>query len=237
MLLKEKQLLCKNFNVPEDQGLYIKAESRSVIISLLTCKDIYNLFKWKYFKKPTALGKWEEKGYFFSECIWKYYNKLPYLVTRDTKIQSLQYKILHRFFPCRYWLSKWNNDADEFCEWCSVVDNLEHYFTHCLISKSFWSSVFNWFKAVTAVSIKLSDHEILFGIENNEKDNILFLLNFVILQGKFFIVKCKNYKTNPSLLEFLRELKLNLQIERNIAINNKTTDLLEKKWGLLFDTL
>ena len=51
----------------------------------------FRMINSKYFKKPTALGKWEEKGYFFSECIWKYYNKLPYMVTRDTKIQSLQY--------------------------------------------------------------------------------------------------------------------------------------------------
>ena len=50
-------------------------------------------------------------------------------------LQSLQFKIIHRHFPCNYRLHLWNIVEDSKCTYCNVVDTLSHYFAECQVVK------------------------------------------------------------------------------------------------------
>ena len=57
--------------------------------------------------EPAAITKWTHI-YPIDEQSWTDIFKNPYLACQETKIQSFQFKILHRIFPCNYWVSKWD---------------------------------------------------------------------------------------------------------------------------------
>ena len=50
-------------------------------------------------QRPTSLEKWEEL-YYYVDFNWEHIFQLPYLTATETSLQSMQYQIIHRFFPC-----------------------------------------------------------------------------------------------------------------------------------------
>ena len=61
---------------------------------------------------------WEELYYYYYDFDWKYIYTLPYRVARETSIQSLQYKILHRYIGCNDNMFKWGKREDKLCVNC-----------------------------------------------------------------------------------------------------------------------
>ena len=58
---------------------------------------------------------------------WTKIYKLPFKICRDTYIQTLQYKILHRVLNCNYNLYLWKINDNSMCEICKFLDTIEHY--------------------------------------------------------------------------------------------------------------
>ena len=106
-------------------------------LSEIKSKEFYTDLINRNYTTPTAVQKWEEK-YFYVNFDWNNIFKLPYLSTRETIIHSLQYQILHRYFPCKETLSIWYNNNDKVCDFCSEIESLEHYFFGCANIKQFW---------------------------------------------------------------------------------------------------
>ena len=63
---------------------------------------------------------------------------IPYESTAETYLQSLQFRIMHCYFPCRYNLHLWNIVGDNKCEFCNDADTLSHYFAECDSVVQFW---------------------------------------------------------------------------------------------------
>ena len=74
-----------------------------------------------------------------------YINVFPYESTAETYLQSLQFRIIHRYFPCRYNIHLWNIVGDNKCEFCNDGDTLSHYFTECDSVVQFWKILKRWF--------------------------------------------------------------------------------------------
>ena len=74
-------------------------------------------------------------------CNMKYDCAINYVeeCTTETFLQSLQFKIIHRYFPCNYRLHLWNIVEDSKCTYCNIVDTLNHYFAECQVSRDFGS--------------------------------------------------------------------------------------------------
>ncbi len=53
--------------------------------------------------KPTTLDK-RQGIYCIEENDWSDIFNLGYFCIRETKLQSLQFKIVHRIIPCKKWL-------------------------------------------------------------------------------------------------------------------------------------
>ena len=114
--------------------------------------------------------------------IWReLINAIPYESTAETYLQSLQFRIIHRYFPCRYNLHLWNIVGDNKCEFCNDADTLSHYFAcEC-------DSVVQFVQFV----INFTSLDILLGIPNYDNSNDVMILNFVILFAKYYIYNCK----------------------------------------------
>ena len=105
-------------------------------------------------ERPTCYYKWESE-YFDANFDWDLINVIPYESTTETFLQSLQFKIIHRYFPCNYRLHAWNIVEDSKCTSCNIVDTLSHYFAEHQVVKGFWESVRDGFCVFSNLSLTL----------------------------------------------------------------------------------
>lgn len=163
------------------------------------------------------------------ECSdWSQIYISPYISNRETKIQALQYKILHRVINCNYNLYKWKIIETSVCNYCKEEDTIMHYFIYCNKSRNLWFALFNWWNAImdTKIDIHRSDLEenILFGF--HAINNIFIILNFIILNAKLYIYRNHLDGNNRIVfVEFLQMLKQKILIEINYY---RKSDDLEK---------
>ncbi len=76
-------------------------------ISKTTCKDVYWNFVTKRRRVPKCSEKWAEdySNFKTAENILPNIFKLSFTTTRETKLQSFQYRIIHRTITCHKMLS------------------------------------------------------------------------------------------------------------------------------------
>lgn len=199
-------------------------------------RDFYKIVTKLIFRPPTAISKWLFLYPELEHTDWGKVFTLPYKLSRSTKYQSFQYKILNRIFACRSNLATWKIVDSDLCEECLVVDSIEHYFFICKLSSNFWKPFQRWFSNATGVCINLDALTIVFGTRNMHNDNILFLMDYCILIGKWYIFKQKYLNRAPSFLEYLLVLKAELEVEKYLLqMENKIETF--SKWTLLYDNL
>ena len=113
------------FIVEKPQSLIIKLNDKYLELRKVTCRQFY----WGEIKiiseRPTCYFKWESV-YFFADFDWDLINIIPYEYTSDTYLQSIHYKIIHRYFPCKYQLNTWNTEDSNNCTYCQEIDTLSH---------------------------------------------------------------------------------------------------------------
>ena len=116
-----------NVEIGDDLASKILIGKKRKDIKDVTCKDIY----WEYILNIGELPKSEKKwnSYLHMENThWQDHYVIPFNVCRETSLQTFQYKIFHRFFPCNYTLSIWYKDKNKVCNYCNETDYLDHYF-------------------------------------------------------------------------------------------------------------
>ena len=220
--------------VPED--LEVKIGNSWKPIEKLYCKELYWEYVNRIVEKPTAIHKWEESFYYIN-FDWKYTFTMPYVTCKETSLQSLQYKILHRFFPCNYIVHKWYPHHSALCSDCNLEDTIEHYFYECSIALKFWIQFYKWWKNVTLCNINLCLHDIIFGVFNPTNCLLIKSLNFCILLGKSFIYKKKKKSQEVTMYIYLIELKNRLQVENVIACQNGQEEHFNNQWLSILDCL
>ena len=223
---------CSNIETYEE--IKIRLNGKLINASKTKCRDFY----WDYIdsisKKPVAETKW--KKYIDKEIDWENCYIIPYKICRDTTIQSFQYKIFHRFFPCQYALYTWKVENDPNCKTCNDIDYLEHTFYYCDKVKSFWNSVQNWWRSFLHFTIALSVEYVLFGIPNLDNINEIESMNLIILYGKWYIHECNAKGDVLFILDFIKLLKNKLTISKLwYRINQDCT--FENKFQLLYNEL
>ncbi len=83
-----------------DVNLILKNNSLEVNHLAASTKNIYDILILNKYVRPTAFDKWQGI-YCIEENDWSDIFKLCYLCSRETKLQSLQFKIVHRIIPCK----------------------------------------------------------------------------------------------------------------------------------------
>ena len=115
------------------------------------------------------------------------YNNV-YTITKETYLQTFQYKIINRTVNCRYNLHKWKLQQSGKCFYCNQIDTIEHHLYFCHVTDRFWKKTTEWLKELTNIKINFTVCEIIFGIVNicYDGDSIDYVRNYLILLGKWF---------------------------------------------------
>ena len=216
--------------------LKVKLRNAQKEIKLVTNKDIYWTFIGAIMEPPTAVSKWEEI-YTDIDFDWEYIFSISYIIARETSIRSLQYKILHRFFPCNYTLNKWYPNNSMNCNVCNEVDTLEHYFCKCKTVEHFWNSFFKWWFSATQMKLHLSCIDVLFGIYNPNGCILIDSYNYCILLAKFFIYRQKQDDKECSFYLYQIMLKNRLDAEYMLSNGNDTVNTFNEKWSEIYENL
>lgn len=216
----------------------LKITGKLVPITTLKTGDFYKVLISREFMAPTAITRWSSLHPEFVElCDWKYIFTLPYNIVRSTKLQTLQYKILNRIFACKENLATWKICESNLCTDCHVPETIEHYFFECPSSQMLWKSFELWFYNSLGVRIPLCATTIVFGTNNLLNDDLLFLMDFCIMTGKWYIFKQKYCNKSVSFIELLLNLKNNVNIEKHLLYLEGKIELFESKWKELYEAL
>lgn len=243
--IPEKWKYCiKNYNNDDVLNIMdypiVKVNSVKKSLVKVKCKDFYWSLINKIVSEPTSKNKWVQKyDLSFDNVTWKYFYNLPKMITIDTYLQSFQFKILHRIFPCGQYLYTVKIREHDLCIRCNdnLTDTIEHYFYTCSTLKGLWQSIFDLIFNIFHVRIKLSLYDIIFGIKNLAGDCILNVINFIILVAKSFIYNCERNDNNIDFILYCKDLKFKVDTLKVIMYrNNKMTEF-DDTWNILLNYL
>ena len=206
----------------------ISADKEICLRSLQNQQFYDSLLVWR---SPTAQSKWEEEG-FHIQC-WKSIYKLPYKCTTSTKLQSLQYRILHRYIPTRKFLWSRNVIGSKLCKTCFEVDTLQHFFYLCEDVTGLWDVVlprlknkFNLPDSFVSVST------VTFGYTQAPD-----VVNLILLLCKQYITSCKLREDyiRPSLNGAIGGIINHCRAEEVIAKNKNSLEKFRERWKFVVD--
>ncbi len=190
----------------------------------LKSKDFY----WKLLIKktkqcePACKNKWI-KEFIIEPDSWESIFLIPFTACRETKLQTFQYKIIHRIFPCNKWLYTVKVSDSPLCPICGdKEDTIVHFFASCNHVLLFWNSLVQWWHELEFTVRKLLPltlQDIIFGLPcNNNEDRIL---NYTLILAKQYIYEDKKYNKKGLFFgSFLVKLKNKLLLENYICGEN-----------------
>ena len=226
----------ENNSKQKPESLCVHFQGKIIDVRHVTCNQFYWANVEKSAETPTSYFKWESY-YYYANFDWESINKIPYECTTETYLQSLQFKIIHRYFPCKYNLKLWNLADSNLCDHCDEIDTLSHFFAECSAVNSFWRYLRAWFLRNFDFSINFTSLDVLLGIPNYEKNMEINILNFVMLFAKCFIYNCRKYNVSVDFYNFLVRLKSRVIVEEyRCKLYNRIMKY-ETKWTKLLDVL
>ena len=150
-----------------------------------------------------------------SSVDWEKIYLLPFKTTLDTKLREFQYKILNRILYTNKMLFKFKKVDSPLCGFCEKeLETIEHLFFHCTKVCMFWDEL----KVVLSslnILVSLDIKDVLFGIFDT--DNLSILVNYILLESKYFIYRCKLNKGSLCMRLLVDKFKKTFQTERFIA--------------------
>ena len=151
--------------------------------------------------------KWEEiLG--IRDIDWRYSFTNIFQVTKNTKLQAFQYKLLHRCTITNSKLFYFGIKPTKACTFCSLYsETIVHLFWDCLVVKSLWLEVAEWYKDITNVSINMNSELIILN------GSACKTVNSLIIEAKYYIYICRCKEISPDLNGFLRYLRKEINIE------------------------
>ena len=207
----------------------LRIEGKKINLQNLQSKSLYDSFVSKISCIPTAQKKYNEA---FSthtfQLDWEKIYLLPFKTTLDTKLREFQYKILNRILYTNKMLFKFKKIDSPLCDFCEKeLETIEHLFFYCTKVCTFWGDL----KAVLNslnISVRFDIKNVLLGILDT--DDISILVNYILLESKYFIYCCKLKKGSLSLKLLIDKFKKTFQTERFIANKNNKIHYHDKKW-------
>lgn len=106
---------------------------------------------------------------------WRDICNNPFRAARETKLQSLHYKIIHRTFPCGAYLHRVRIRESDWCRFCDESDSITHHLFRCAKVQPFWDALCNWFRQEVNLYLdKLTAKEVILGLPREEMSSMPF---------------------------------------------------------------
>lgn len=151
---------------------------------------------------------------------WEATYSLPYKITRETKLQSFQFRILHRLITCKKYLHSINMHENGSCPFCGEKDSISHFFLTCSKVTGFWENLGGWCQSHLNLQLSsLTKTEKLLGLLNvNGNTRTFKVINWILLTAKYYIHRQRLFHEGEvSLIAFLSEAKNKLSTEKLIC--------------------
>ena len=103
------------------------------------------------------------------------------------KVKQFNFKLLHRFVPCKWNLCKWKIINDTNCEICHVPDTTRHMMLECKDVTLFWKIVSPMIYHLFKLDIEINEEILVIGYEIDKSE--FYLLNLMIVFAKYAIYK------------------------------------------------
>lgn len=174
---------------------------------------------------PAAQKRWGDEGVDFGDNWIKVY-ALPFKITTSTKLQSLQYRILHRYWPTRKYLCIRKIVDDPFCDHCGEIETLEHCLFGCTEVEAFWVELRETLNAICDFRIRLTSFDVIFG-----STRYMDIINFIILIAKQFVLQQRYHDGLLTVNIFRHRLQRAFDIEKTNAFANLKVERFRKRWG------
>lgn len=226
-------------------GLFIP-DSHGTMTDLgkISTKELYEILLQRNKKVPTARARWKEyfinDGIVQTDDIWKFWNLVPYQLSREVKLQSFQFRILNRILPCNEYLKRIRVKDSDLCEYCGEEDNIFHFLYECPDTISFWSELAGWleqFLDLIPFPKEIMEYDFLFGLQGSSIE--ISRINYVFLLGKFFVYRQKLFDNNNlDVYQFLCEFKNILAVEKMACIREGSSKKkFNKVWKTVYERL
>lgn len=121
----------------------------------------------------------------------------------NPKAKEIHFKILNGVYPSSQLLRQRFGFETDNCIFCDENESSEHLFYQCMFTEALWTDIHDWLH--TEIRLEpFSQKDIIYGLvmDNNECD---FLVNNIVILGKFYIHKCKFMKVKPRFISFHNE--------------------------------
>lgn len=180
------------------------------------------LLTWQEDREETTINDMEE---------WKDICTGPFRATRETKLQSLQYKINHRTFPCGAYLARVRIRDSDWCTFCDESDSITHHLFRCAKVRPLWSALAGWFRQQVNLYLdNLTAKEIILGLPQGayQRD----VINSILLSFKFYVFRQKRFHEGElDMRHWLTEFKTKIKTEKWVRkrIGSKPVNVLYER--------
>lgn len=221
-----KQLLkCKDRGMmANEEDIQVCLRGKQMSLRLLKAKHCYRVFIEA--RKPTAELRWEREGYRFSN--WDKIYLVPYQCTASTRLQSLHFRIIHRYIPTMKFLHIRHVVNSPRCARCGAIENVSHFLYHCQDVHSIWTVILPKLKQKLCLGNDfISCKSVVFGYPKAKP-----VVNLVILLIKQYILTCKAKEArNEVRMEGAKRYILQyFRTEQHISKLSLTSDAFQTKW-------
>ena len=155
----------------------------------------------------------------------------PFYCTKETKLQTFQFKFLHRRIATNDYLFKIGISLTDICTFCEQnTETLIHLFWNCEFVQTVWQNVQHW---LIQYQIKPQDFSLslstCLGLVDSTED---ILLHHALLIGRYHIYSSKVKKTLPNLDVFSQTFLKCQEIKKCYAYKTNTVRKYKSKWNL-----
>jgi hypothetical protein len=163
----------------------------------------------KRYVPPKCIKYWSKRfpNYNFNWVnIW---NSIP-CCTKEAKLISLNWKIIHNIYPTKVLLCKMGKEITNLCNSCNVVDYTEHFFFDCIKTFPMWKYANQIITNKLETLFSLSVENVLFNYHLDIESDSSKYINNIICVGKMCIGKFRygNHRYPCLLFRFRHELPL-----------------------------
>ena len=209
------------------------SSSQKLLSSSNFCKEAYKLIVKGITSAPDkSQSKWIADCKNYENLInWEKSYILPFYCTKETKLQTFQFKLLHRKIATNDYLYKIGISLTDICTFCEQnTESLIHLFWDCELVQTFWKKIQHW---LIQRQIKPQDFFLTLptclGLVDSTED---ILLHHALLIGRYHIYSSKLKKTLPNLQVVTQIFHKCQEIEKCYAYKTNTVKKYKSKWNL-----
>ena len=189
--------------------------------------------------KSTGRKKWEEI-FEFSDQIWGRIYKLPFQVTKESKLQWFQYRINQYILTTNSYLYRAGIVDSPYCARCNTeLETIEHALWECDIVQNFLDEFCSMLDSLY-IPLAFNKEMFIFGLYHNQHGIHNTVDNYILLIIKHYIYKTRCLLQPLSIIGLKKLIINNYNVLKFIAINKdahyfQSFQNVWNKWKLLIE--